>query len=177
MFYSTASLFALLAGVCGCSIIIGLPGIWFMIVLAIAQEMSATWWLEQPGGWIAWTTIGVAVLIAIGAEAVEFIAGAAGAKAGGASKWGMIGALVGGIAGTIGGTILIPIPVIGTICGAMLGAALCAILGEIAGGGRSLKSSLAPAAGAASGRLIGTIAKLPLALAAWVVLVFGALWR
>ncbi len=177
MLYSTASVFALLAGVCGCAIVFGLPGIWFMIVLAVAHELFAGWWLGIPGDWFSWTAIGIAVVIALGAEAVEFLAGAAGAKAGGASTWGMIGALIGGIAGAIGGTVFIPIPIIGTLAGAMLGAALGAICGELVGGGRSLKDSLAPAAGAAGGRLIGTLAKLPFAVAAWLVLVVGAFWR
>ena len=177
MVYSTATIFALLAGIFGISIIFGLPGIWFMIVLAVANEVVDAWWLGSQGGWFAWSAIGVAVIIALGAEAVEFLAGAAGAKAGGASKWGMIGALIGGVIGALVGTIFIPIPIVGTLAGAMLGAALGAICGEIGGGGRSLKGSIAPAAGAAGGRLVGTLAKIPFAVAAWLVLVVGAFWR
>ena len=45
MIYSSAALFALLAGVFGISIIFGLPGIWFMIVLAVANELVDAWWL------------------------------------------------------------------------------------------------------------------------------------
>lgn len=177
MLYSTATLFALLAGICGISIIFGLPGIWFMIVLAVVNELADGWLLGSPGGWFAWSAIGVATIIALGAEAVEFLAGAAGAKAGGASKWGMIGALIGGITGAVVGTVFVPIPVIGTIGGAMLGAALGAICGELSGGRRSFKDAIVPAAGAAGGRLIGTLAKLPFAVAAWLVLVVGAFWR
>ena len=33
------------------------------------------------------------------------------------------------------------------------------------------------AAGAAGGRLVGTLAKIPFAVAAWLVLVVGAFWR
>lgn len=176
LLYTTATLFALLAALCGTMIIFGLPGIWFMIVLAAANELANAWWIGSQGGWFAWSIIAVAVVIALGAEAVEFLAGAAGAKAGGASKRGLIGALIGGVVGAIIGSIFILIPIVGTIAGAMLGAAIGAICGEISGG-RSLQASLIPAAGAAGGRLVGTLAKLPFALAAWLVLVVGAFWR
>ena len=49
MIYSSATLFALLAGMFGISIIFGLPGIWFMIVLAVANELVDAWWLGLQG--------------------------------------------------------------------------------------------------------------------------------
>ena len=45
MLYSSATFFALLAGIFGISIIFGLPSIWFMIVLAVANELVDAWWL------------------------------------------------------------------------------------------------------------------------------------
>ena len=42
-----------------------------MIVLAVANEVVDAWWLGSQGGWFAWSAIGVAVIIALGAEAVE----------------------------------------------------------------------------------------------------------
>lgn len=159
------------------SIIIGLPGIWLMILLAVTHEVVCSWWLANPGDWFAWTAIGIAVVIAAGAEAVEFLATAAGAKAGGASKWGVFGAMVGGVCGVIGGTLFIPVPIVGTLGGAAVGAACGAIAGEICGAKRALKDSMAPAAGAAVGRILGVLAKFPFAIAAWLILVVGAFWR
>ncbi len=175
--YSNATLFALLGALCGIAVAFGLPGIWMMIALAVINELANNWWLGAGGDWFAWTAIALAVVIALGAEAVEFLAGAAGAKAGGASKWGMLGALIGGVLGAIFATVLIPIPVVGTLGGAALGAACGAISGEMLGSKKSLKASVAPAAGAAGGRILGTLAKIPFAVAAWLILVVGAFWR
>lgn len=175
--YSSASIFALLAALCGLSIILALPGIWLMILLAVIHEIVCAMWLGSTGDWFAWTAIGIAILIAFGAEVVELFASAGGAMAGGASKWGMLGALIGGVVGALLGTVFIPIPLIGGIAGAAGGATSGAIVGEITGGRKSLRSSLAPAAGAAVGRLLGMLAKVPFAIAAWIVLVVGALWR
>jgi hypothetical protein len=49
MIYSSATLFALLAGIFGISIIFGLPGIWFMIVLAVANEVVDAWGRKADG--------------------------------------------------------------------------------------------------------------------------------
>lgn len=177
MLYSNASIFALLAAICGFAVLLGLPGIWMMIALAVVNEFTNIWLLGAGGDWFAWTAIGIAVVIALGAEAVEFLAGAAGARAGGASKWGMLGALVGGVVGALLGTLFIPIPIIGTLGGAALASACGAIIGEMRGSDKSLRASIAPAAGAAGGRILGTLAKLPFAVGAWLILVVGAFWR
>ncbi|NBX37564.1 MAG: DUF456 domain-containing protein [Planctomycetes bacterium] len=175
--YVTASLFALLSAIAGVSTLLALPGIWLMVLLAVVHELAASLWLGRAGGWVTWTTIGVALVIAFAAEVIEFLAGAAGAKAGGASKWGTIGALVGGIVGALVGTVLIPLPLIGTLAGAALGAAIGASTGEIWKGGKSAQESIKPALGAAGGRVAGTLLKVALAAAVWVILVFGAFWR
>ncbi|MSR45346.1 MAG: DUF456 domain-containing protein [Phycisphaerales bacterium] len=177
MLYSNATLFALLGALCGVLVLFGLPGIWMMIALAIVNEFANDWWLGAGGDWRAWTAIALAVGLALGAEAVEFIAGAVGARTGGSSKWGMVGAMMGAVIGAIAGTVLIPIPIVGTLGGAALGAAFGAIVGEICGAKKSLKESVAPAVGAASGRILGTLAKFPFAIAAWLILVVGAFWR
>jgi uncharacterized protein YqgC (DUF456 family) len=176
-FYVSASLFALLAAIAGISTLLAVPGIWLMVLLAVVHELLASLWLGHAGGWVAWTAIGVGVAIAFTAEVIEFLAGAAGAKAGGASKWGTIGALAGGVAGAIVGTLFIPLPLIGTIAGAALGAAIGASTGEIWKGGKSARQSIKPAVGAAGGRIAGTLVKVALAAIVWVILVFGAFWR
>ena len=58
--------------------------------------------------------------------------------------------------------------------GALAGVALGALVGEIALHGRSARDAVRPALGAAVGRVIGSLAKLPCALVAWIVLVYDA---
>lgn len=176
-FYLSALVFALLAAAAGTSTLLGLPGIWLMVLLAVLEELFVSQWLGHPGGWVAWTSIGIGALIALVAEIVETAAGAAGARAGGASTWGIVGAVAGGIAGAALGTVFIPVPLVGTLAGAALGAALCAAALEIWRGGKSSRDSIKPALGAAGGRIAGTLLKCALAAGAWVVLVFGAFWR
>ncbi len=176
-FYVGASLFSLLAAIAGLSTLLALPGIWLMVLLAVVHELLASLWFGSAGGWVTWTLIGAALALALAAEVIEFLAGAAGAKAGGASKWGTIGALAGGVVGAVVGTVVIPLPLVGTLAGAALGAAIGASSGEMWRGGKSARESIKPAIGAASGRVAGTLLKFALATVVWVMLVFGAFWR
>ena len=101
------------------------------------------------------------------------VAGALGAKAGGASRKGAVGSMIGSIVGLIIGTVLIPIPLAGSAIGAIAGAIVGAIAGEKMHG-REMKNSLKPAAGAAIGRILGALSKAPFALVAWSVLMWDA---
>src|SRR5678815_1458835 len=98
--YIVAVLFFLLGGLCVVSIIISLPGGWIMLALALIIEWCDRFYLPPDRTQtFDWRLLGVcAVLLAVG-EAIEFAAGAAGAKRGGASRRGMVGALIGGILG------------------------------------------------------------------------------
>ena len=176
-FYASEAVFAIVAGALGATIILCLPGIWLMIIAALINECFTAVVLGRPGGLPAWSAIGLAVLCAIGAEVVELFAGAAGAKVGGAGRGGIVGAMMGGVVGAVVGTLFIPVPVFGTLGGAVGGAALGAIIGEVTHGKRTLRESMAPAAGAATGRFLGTMAKIPFAIVAWILLVLGAFWR
>lgn len=167
--------FALVSLCCGLLVLVGIPGIWVMVLLAAAIDAAHV--VLAPSGepfFGLWALV-IAAIIALAAEGVEFVAGAAGAKAGGSSVRGMVGALVGSIAGAIVGSLILPL--VGTLVGAVAGAAIGALAGELTVKGRGVSGSLAPALGAAAGRLAGFLAKLPFALAAWVVLLAGALWR
>ncbi len=175
LFYTQASIFSLLAACCGSLVLVGLPGIWMMIALAVLNELANVLHWGQGGHWFAWTAIGGAVAIALAAEVIELFSAVAGAKLGGASKSGMLGALVGGVSGCVIGTLLLPC--VGTLAGAALGAAVGAIVCEVSFARRTFKESLVPAAGAAGGRIAGLFAKISLAIAAWIVLVVGAFWR
>src|SRR5678815_4869796 len=92
--YVVAVLFFLLGGLCVVSIIISLPGGWIMLALALIIEWCDRFYLPPDRTQtFDWRLLGVcAVLLAVG-EAIEFAAGAAGAKRGGASRRGMVGAL------------------------------------------------------------------------------------
>ena len=158
-------------------VIVGLPGTWLLIGLAVGLEFLQRLWAPAGSEWlIPWWVFVVAVVVAIIGEILEFLAGALGAKKGGASKRGMLGALIGGLVGTIAGTIIIPIPIVGSLIGAIAGCGLGAIVGEMtAAEDIQLKDTIKPAAGAVIGRILGTLAKVPCALIAWVVLCAAAL--
>ena len=146
------------------AVAVGLPGTWLMI----GAMAVITWW--QPNGvdfFDPGTLIALVVLAGIG-ELLEFLSGVIGSKQSGGSKWGAGGAMVGGLIGGIAATFMIPIPIVGSIIGACLGAFAGALIAETAGG-QSLKPSLQIGTGAAVGRLLGTIAKLVIAVVMWIV--------
>lgn len=170
-------LYAAFSALVGASVLVCLPGIWLMVLLGVLNELSNHMIFSRPGGWLQWSAIGVAIAIALLAELLEFTTCAVGAKIGGASKWGMIGALAGSVIGTLAGTVFIAIPVVGTLAGAAIGAALGAIIGELIFAKHAVRGTIGPALGAAGGRIAGTLLKVPLAIVAWIVLMVGAFWR
>lgn len=165
-------LYTLVAAVLAVTTMLGLPGIWLMIALAGVIDLTQVI-LGTPVsfGWIA---LAIAVVLGIVAEIVEFLAGAAGAKAGGANRSGMVGAILGGFVGAVAGTFLIPIPLVGTFIGAAIGAGLGAFIGEISREDATVKTSLKPAGGAAVGKVAGTLMKSAFAGVVWIVLVVAA---
>jgi len=98
----------------------------------------------------------------------------------------MIGALIGGLIGAIVG---MPFGlIIGAFIGAVLGTFIGAILGELtvplppstdienSSTRTRVRESIKPATGAVIGRVLGTLSKLPIAIAVWVVLSIHAFW-
>ena len=168
-----AAAFGLLGLLCVVLAVIGLPGLWVLLLLAGLVQLSDRWLRpEGPHTFAAETLIG-AVVLAIVAEVLEFAAGAAGAKRAGASKRGMLGAMIGGIAGAIFGA---PFGLlIGSVIGGVLGSAIGAILGELSLPHQTLERSLKPAAGAAMGRLKGLAAKLVITCVIWIGLTVAAI--
>ena len=153
--------------------VIGLPGLWGLLLLAGAIQLSDGW--LRPGGghtFDPWTLV-AAFVLAILAEVIEFAAGAAGAKKAGASGRGMVGATIGGIVGAIAGA---PFGLlVGAIVGGVLGSALGAIVMELTLPHRTLQSTFEPARGAAVGRLKGLLGKLILTVVLWIGLTVAAL--
>jgi uncharacterized protein len=176
--YVVATVFVLLGGLCVASIILSLPGAWIMLAIALVIELCDQFYL--PAGdaqtW-EWWLLGVCAGLVLLSEVIEFAAGAAGAKAGGAGRRGMVGALVGGIAGAIALTPLIPIPVVGTLIGAIIGTFMGAVIGEVSGEkAKTVRGSVKPAIGATIGRVVGTFSKIGIAIVVWLVLSITAFW-
>lgn len=152
--------------------ILGLPGLWLIVVAAIAYAWGFGFALI--GAWTLLTVFALAVL----AEIVEFVAGAAGSKSAGGSKRGMAGAIVGGLVGGILGSVLLPIPIVGTVVGSVAGTFAGAYVVEI-GVGKSHGDSLYISAGAAKGRIWGMVWKslfgvVMSAIIAWTALPFAS---
>jgi hypothetical protein len=132
--------------------LLGLPGLWLMVI-GHAVFGWATGWNVYVGWPSTIAVFGIAVL----AEVVEFVAGAAGSAKAGGTKRGMVGAIVGGLIGGIAGT-LIPIPVVGTIIGAVAGSFVGAVAIErlvVADTDRAVRVGV----GAAKGRFLGIVSK------------------
>jgi uncharacterized protein YqgC (DUF456 family) len=173
-----ALLFSALGLGCLVLVLIGLPGTWLMIALAVGIELVDTAWLPAGGDLsFGWWPIGVSVVLAIAGEIVETWTAAAGLAAGGGSRRGMWGAIIGGLAGGLLLTGLVPIPLVGTVVGAAAGAFLGALVAELTGIERaSAGSSLRAATGAAIGRVLGTFGKTILAVVIWVLLTVATVW-
>jgi uncharacterized protein YqgC (DUF456 family) len=147
--------------------ILGLPGLWLMVAAFGGYALLTGWDI-----YVGWPSLIVIVVLAILAEVVEFVAGAAGSKSAGGRKRGMIGAIVGGFLGAIFLSI-IPIPIVSQIVGACLGAFIGAALMEFTD--KNLEHSVKVGVGAAKGRLWGILSKLAFGCLMLLVAIFAAL--
>ncbi len=157
----------ILLNTCWLALIVpGLPGTWLMV----ASALIADWLVKGPEPMFSvWTLVVVTGLAAVG-EVVEFFAGVGGAKRGGGTRRGAVGAMVGGLIGAI--VMSVPIPCFGTLLGACLGAALGAAVGEMTGGMQT-EESVRAGVGAGVGRFVGTIIKLGIGTVIWLVIALG----
>lgn len=179
MEYFWIFLIAFLFTLCGLAgavlTLVGLPGAWMIIGMALIIELTDGLWLssEDPNTF-GWTLIIVAVALGLLGEILELFAGMLGARRGGSNRRGAIGALVGGIVGAIVGTPFVP--PFGPMIGAVIGTFAGAIVGELSAEQATLRGSLKPATGATIGRILGTLSKLPIVFAIWFVLAVAAWW-
>lgn len=149
--------------------ILGLPGLWLMLIAHIAYTW-ATGWDHYTG----WHSILALFVLAVAAEVIEFVAGAAGSKSAGGTKRGMAGAITGGLVGGIVGTIVIPIPVVGAIIGAVAGSfAGAAVIEKMIHPDN--RRAFRIGYGAAKGRLAGIIIKSGVGLVMAAVSLVAAL--
>jgi uncharacterized protein YqgC (DUF456 family) len=131
--------------------LIGLPGLWVMVASALGYAWLTHW------RHVGWPALVAMLVLALVAEAGEFLAGSAGAKKAGGSKRGMAGGIVGGLLGAISLSI-IPIPGVAQLVGAIIGTFVGVVVVELMVGKRA-DHSLQIGVGAAKGRFWGTMLK------------------
>jgi uncharacterized protein YqgC (DUF456 family) len=147
--------------------ILGLPGLWLMVA-----AYGLYGWLSGWNVYVGWPSLIIVVVLAVLAEIVEFLAGAAGSARAGGRKRGMIGAIVGGFLGAIFLSV-IPIPVVAQVIGACLGAFIGAAVMELTD--KDFVHAMRVGVGAAKGRFMGIVSKLAFGgLMFLVALVAGA---
>jgi len=171
------TLFGLAGAACVFLVVIGLPGSWIMLAVAVATDLLLAPNVGSGEPFFGWTAIGASAAVAVVGEALETFAAAEGARRGGATARGAIGATIGGIIGALLGTVFIPILVVGTLAGAAGGAVFGAVIGEMSRQGVRLRDTAKPATGAAIGRVLGSLAKVPCAVVIWIVLTIAAFMR
>jgi uncharacterized protein YqgC (DUF456 family) len=145
---------------------LGLPGLWVMVLAAVAYPYVA-----GEGTIGTFTLVGILVLAAI-AEAVEFLlAGRYARRYGGSSRAGW-GAILGGIVGAFIG---VPVFIVGPVIGALAGSFAGALIFELTGGTEA-RAATRVATGALIGRVAAIAVKVGMgvAIAAWLLL---AAWQ
>lgn len=134
-------------------VLFGLPGIWLMVLASALVD-----WLQPGEALFGRDVLLVCAGLALLAEVLEFLMGAAGARQAGGSRRGAALAIVGSIVGAVLGTAL-PVPVLGTLVGACAGAFAGSLLGD-RWAGRTMTLSIEAGRGAAIGRFWGTTVKM-----------------
>ena len=110
---------------------------------------------------ITWGTLGVLTVLTVVSQVLDYAASIIGARAFGASRWGMVGACLGALAGFL----LASIP--GAIAGLFLGACIC----ELARG-RDMRTSAKVGVGTLVGFLAGTAGKILITVVMIVIFVW-----
>lgn len=166
---------AVFGAACVAATFVGLPGTWVLVAVAVGVELLDTVWAGPGVVSFGWGWLAGATALALVGEGLELLSGLAGARLGGATRRGLVGALVGGLVGAVAGTGLLP--VVGTLVGGAVGTFGGALLAETTGEqARTRREALVPALAATLARVLGGVAKTGVALGVLVVLLV-ALWR
>lgn len=172
----TAVVISLLGLGCIVAVVLGLPGTWMFLALAVGVELTDTWWAGPDAVTFGWPVLLAGLFLAILAEVIEFLSGSWGSRVGGGSRRASVGAVLGGLVGGLLGTFVLP--VIGTIAGALGGTFVGAYVGETTGpNALDSKAAVKPAFTATVGRIIGLVAKLSLAITVWLGTSVAAIYR
>ncbi len=142
--------------------VLGLPGNWLVVALALGG-----WWLapQENHSHVGSLPLAAIVAAAVVGELLEFAASALGASRMGGSKRGTVLALVGSIAGAIAGLFfgsILPIPILGPVVVSLLLGASGAFAGALVGerwAGKDWDLSIQIGTAAFWGRLLGTVGK------------------
>lgn len=157
--------------------ITGLSAVCLVAILLTALRLPGTWLIVAAaagyGWWTQWDPVGMTVLliltgIALFGELVELGMSVVTARKVGASGRAAWGGLIGGFVGMI--VFSIPVPLIGTVIGALLGCFAGAMIGELSVD-RRLGQGAKVGFFAAVGFVLGTVAKLALAMVMTGVLI------
>lgn len=143
----------------------GLPGTWVQVGTILLYAVLTDF------GTVGWVTIGVAALIAIVAEVVEFLLGGSFARRYGGGKRAMWGAILGG---TVGAIVGLPLPIVGSLIGSFVGSFAGALMAELTAES-GLTTALRTGWGALLGRLAAVAAKSAMGVAIAVLALFSAL--
>ncbi len=174
--YLVAVSFFLIGTGCVFTVALSLPGTWILLAIALLIEFGDQLYLAQDNQPTFPTPLLIGcVLVAAFGELLEFLAGMLGAKKAGSTARGVWGSLLGGLVGAVLG-LSIPVPFVGSLIGAVIGTFVGAVIGERSAPEATLRSTLRPATGATIGRILGTLSKIPIAIAVWLALSIAAFW-
>lgn len=130
---------AMLCGLLGC-VLPAMPGHLLIFLGCVCVEWQSA--KQHEIGVIGWSVL---VLLLLLSYVLNFLTGSLGARAFGASKWGMVGGTIGAIIGIFGG-----------FAGILLGGVIGTIIAELF----FSKKELAPAAKSGLGNLFGTLGSM-----------------
>ena len=174
--YFIASLVTLVAPLLWIGTLLGLPGNWGLVILAVVLAYFAPETMHID---IHIATVAMLTFMAISGEIAEFAAGAAGVNQLGGSRRGAALAVVGSIVGSITGMVVgVPIPIVGSLVAALLFGGVGAFVGAVAGerwAGREWDASIQIGWGAVWGKLLGTLLKTICGTAMMALLIY-AVW-
>lgn len=132
-FWWFLTIFLMLVGLIG-TVLPLIPGAILILIGAVVNHFAI--------GSVGWGTLVVLTLLAIAAQALDIVSGAAGAKWFGATRWGAVGGILGAIVGLFFG-----------LPGLLIGPLLGAMTGELLGG-----KGFLPAGKSGWGTFLGTTA-------------------
>lgn len=173
-----AALVSLLGALSVLLVVVQLPGTWVLLVAALLVELGDGLWTAGATDTFGWRTLSVALALALAGELVEFVAGAVGVQRGGGTRRGVWGSILGGLAGLfVLAPLFVFVPFFGPFLGVLLGTFVGAFVGEYTGVRQDGSGALRPALWATLGRIAGTLGKVAIATAIWLVLSFSAVAR
>jgi len=159
-----------------CTNVVGLPGNWLILAIAVLY-----WMLRPVGAGASLSTIALVIIAALAVlgELLEVLMSSAGvAKAGGGRRsavYAICGSVIGGCAGLVIG---VPLPVFGSIAGSLffgsLGAMAGAIFSELSEG-KPWPRAIRIGKAAFLSRALGTLAKMAVGLVMVGVVIVGLL--